>query len=160
MATAVDPDVSASRHLAQERHRQRALRTITGPGWRQRLAPLAEHMGNRRLIRARSARGGALAVLDLDTLQQALLRLLGLAPTQGYLVVRLALENAPADIVAAETGLDPVQQVATAKAALAALALEYESVAFASVVAEPSPLGAARKGLRSCRDTRTATVDP
>ena len=148
MVTAVYPDVSASRHLAQERHRQRALRTITGPGWRQRLAPLAEHMGNRRLVRARSDRGGALAVLDLDTLQQALVRLLGLAPTQGYLVVRLALENAPAHIVAAETGIDPVQQVATAKAALAALALEYESVAFAGVVAEPGPLGAARKGRR------------
>src|SRR5438105_15016242 len=108
MATAAYPDVSASRHLAQERRRQRALRTINGPGWRQRLAPLTQHMGNHRLVRARSDRGGALAVLDLDTLQQALVRLLGLAPTQGYLVVRLALENAPADIVAAETGIDPV----------------------------------------------------
>jgi hypothetical protein len=154
MVTAAYPDVCAPRQLAQERHRQRALRTINGPGWRQRLAPLAEHMGNRRLVRARSDRGGALAVLDLDTLQQALVRLLGIAPTQGYLVVRLALENAPADIVAAETGVDPVQQVATAKAALAALALEYESVAFAGAVDEPGLGPATRAALRKERRVR------
>ena len=47
---------------------------------------------------------------------------------QGYLVLRVAVENAPVDVVAAETGLDPVQQVVAARAALAALALEYESV--------------------------------
>jgi hypothetical protein len=150
MATATYPAVSACRHLAQERHRQRALRTINGPGWRQRLAPLAEHMGNRRLVRARSDRGGALAVLNLDMLQQALVRLLGLAPAQGYLVVRLALENAPADVVAAETGIDPVQQVAAARAALAALALEYESVAFAGAV-EERDLGSAMRTERRPR---------
>jgi hypothetical protein len=127
------------------------LRTINEPGWRQRLAPLAEHMGNRRLVRSRSDRGGALAVLDLDTLQQALVRLVGLAPTQGYLVLRLALENAPADIVAAETGIDPVQQVVTAKAALAALALEYESVAFAGAVEEPGLAVTMREALRKAR---------
>jgi hypothetical protein len=43
------------------------------------------------------------------------------------------------DVVAAETGLDPRAQVAAARAALAALALEYESVAFAGVVEGLSP---------------------
>jgi hypothetical protein len=47
------------------------------------------------------------------------------------------VENAPADVVAAETGIDPVQQVAAVRAALAALALDYESVAFAGGVQEP-----------------------
>ena len=61
---------------------------------------------------------------------------------QGYLVLRVAVENAPVDVVAAETGLDPVQQVVAARAALAALALEYESVAFAGAV-EEAGLGAA-----------------
>jgi hypothetical protein len=110
---------------------QRALRTISGRAWRQRLAPLAEHLGNRRLVRARSDRGAVLALLDLDTLQQALARLLRHDPLQGYLVIRLAVENAPADVVASETGIDPAQLVAAVRAALAALALEYESLAFA-----------------------------
>ena len=74
-------------------------------------------MGNRRMIRARSDCGAALVLLDLDTLQQALAHLLRHDPSQGYLVVRLAVENAPVQVVAAETGLDPVQQVAAARAA-------------------------------------------
>ena len=41
MATVyADPD-----HLGQERRVQRTLRTINGHGWRQRPAPLAEHIG-------------------------------------------------------------------------------------------------------------------
>jgi hypothetical protein len=77
MATVyAEPAVSLSEHLAQERRMQRAWRTINGNGWRQRLAPLAEHMGNRPLVRAWSDCGAALALLDLDTLQQALMRLL------------------------------------------------------------------------------------
>jgi hypothetical protein len=95
-----------------------------------------------------SDRGAALALLDLDTLQQALARLLGHAPAQGYLVLRVAVENAPADVVAAETGLDPVQQVVAARAALATLALEYESVAFAGAVEEPGLGAAMREALR------------
>ena len=106
------------------------------------LAPLAEHMGNRRLVRARSDRGAALALLDLDTLQQALARLLRHDLLQGYMVVALAVENAPADVVASETGIDPAQLVAAARAALGALALEYEAVAFAGDVEEPGLAGA------------------
>jgi hypothetical protein len=135
-ATAASPEA-----LATERRMQRTMRIVNGNGWRQRLAPLAEHMGNRRMIRARSDCGAALALLDLGTLQVALLRLLQHKPSQGYLVVRLAVDNAPAAVVVAETGIAPAQQVAAARAALAALALEYESVAFAAIVAESSPQG-------------------
>jgi hypothetical protein len=53
-------------------------------------------------------------------------------------------EGGPALPITGNAGgstLFPVQQVTAARAALAALALEYESVAFASTVEEPS-LGA------------------
>jgi hypothetical protein len=63
MATVyADPDVFSSDRLAAERRMQRALRAINGRGWRHRLAPLAEHMGNRQLLRARSDLGAALAL--------------------------------------------------------------------------------------------------
>jgi hypothetical protein len=63
MATVhADPDVFSSDRFAAERRMQRALRTIGGRVWRQRLAPLAEHLGNRRLARARNDRGAALAL--------------------------------------------------------------------------------------------------
>jgi hypothetical protein len=132
----------SSDYLVHERHLQCALRTINGNGWRQRLAPLAEYMGNRRMIRARSECGAALALLDLDTLQEALARLLRHNPRQAHLIIALAVENAPAEVVASQTGLDPSQQVAAVRAALSALALEYESVAFTRAVEEPG-LGAA-----------------
>jgi hypothetical protein len=106
MTTAATTAASAEA-LAVERRMERAMRTLTGDGWRSRLAPLAEHMGNRRMVRARSDCGGALALLSLDLLQAALMRLLQHKPGEGYLVVRLAVENAPAEAVAAETGIAP-----------------------------------------------------
>src|SRR5437762_3281574 len=136
MTTAAPPHVSSFDHLAQEQHLQRALRPIDGHGWRQRLAPLAQHMGNRWLVRARSDRGAALAPLDLDRLREALMRLQRHDPVQAYLFVALAVENAPADIVAADVGLDRAHQVPTLGKAVAALALAYESVTFTSAVEE------------------------
>jgi hypothetical protein len=59
------PEVSCPERFVRERRTQRAWRTINGDGWRQRLAPLAEFMGNRRLIRARSDCGAALALLTV-----------------------------------------------------------------------------------------------
>ena len=82
MTTVASPHVSSLDHLAQEQHMQRALRPIDGHGWRERLAPLAQHMGNRRLVRARSDRGTALALLDLDTLHEALMHLQRHDPSQ------------------------------------------------------------------------------
>jgi hypothetical protein len=132
MATVcADPRSLSSDHLAQERRMQRLVRTINGNGWRQRLAPLAEHMGNRRLVRARSDRGAALALLDLDTLQAALMRLLGHDPIQASLIIALAVENAPAAVVAAELSMAHAQLTGELHKAVAALARHYEHIAFA-----------------------------
>lgn len=139
MTTVASPHVSSLDHLAQEQHMQRALRPIDGHGWRERLAPLAQHMGNRRLVRARSDRGTALALLDLDRLREALMRLQRHDPIQAYLVVALAVENAPAEVVAADVGLDRAHLVGALGKAVRALALEYESVTFATAMQEPSP---------------------
>ena len=162
MATAcADPDACSPEHLAAERRMRRVMRTITGHRWRQRLAPLAEFMGNRRMVRARSDCGAALALLALDTLQQALARLLGHAPVQGYLVVRLAVENAPAADVAAEPGLDPAHAtedphqgrlVGVVRLGRAAprrpISPRSESVAFAGAVEEPSLAAVLRRAHR------------
>ena len=81
--TPADPShLSTFDHLAQEWGMQRALRILNGHGWRERLAPLAQHMDNRRLVRARSDRGTALALLDLDTLHEALMHLQRHDPSQ------------------------------------------------------------------------------
>jgi hypothetical protein len=72
-------------------------------------------------------------------------------PIQSYLVIALAVENAEADIVAAETGIAPVQQIVAARAALATLALEYESVAFAGHVEEHDLIAAVRAAMRKER---------
>ena len=40
-----EPGVTAPKRLAAERRARRAWRTINGNGWRERLAPLAEHIG-------------------------------------------------------------------------------------------------------------------
>jgi hypothetical protein len=92
MTTAATTETSPE-VLAIEHRMERAMRILTGDGWRSRLAPLAEHMGNRRLVRARSDCGAALALLSLDLLQVALMRLLQTRPGEGYLVVRLAMRK-------------------------------------------------------------------
>ena len=135
---------------------QRALRAIDGHGWRQRLAPLAEHMGNRRLVRARSDRGAALDLLDLDRLPEALMRVQRHDPVQAYLlVVALAVENAPADVVAADVGLDRAHLVGALGKAVAALALACESVTFTSAVEEPTLGSAMRAAMRKERSRST-----
>ena len=134
---------------------QRALRAIDGHGWRQRLAPLAEHMGNRRLVRARSDRGAALALLDLDRLREALVRLQRHDPVQAYLVVALAVENAPVDVMAADVGIDRAHLGGALGKAVAAPALAYESVTFTSAVEEPNLGSAMRSAVRKERSRPT-----
>jgi hypothetical protein len=156
MTTAVPPHVSSFDHLAQEQRVQRALRPIDGHGWRQRLALLAEHVGNRRLVHAWSDRGAALALLDLDRLREALMRLQPHDPVQAYLVVALAVENAPADVVAADVGLDRAHLAPALGKAVAALALACESVPSTSAVEEPN-LGSAMRAAR--RKERSRPTD-
>jgi hypothetical protein len=138
MTPAAPSHVPSFYPLAQEQRMQRALRTIHGHGWREHLAPLAQHMGNRRLVRARSDRGIALALLDLNTLHEALLRLQRHDPNQAYLIIALTVENAPADVVAADVGIDPAHLIGALGEAVRALARAYESVACAGVVDEPN----------------------
>ena len=144
--TPADPShVSSFDHLAQEQRMRRALRILNGHGWRERLAPLAQHMGNRRLVRARSDRGTALALLDLDTLHEALMRLQRHDPSQAYLIIALVVENAPADVVAADVGIDPAHLIRALGEAVRALARAYESVTCAGAVDEPNLESALRK---------------
>jgi hypothetical protein len=88
MPPAAPSHVSSFDRLAQEQRMRHAWRILNGHGWRERLAPLAQHMGNRRLVRARSDRGTALALLDLDTLHEALMCLQRHDPSQAYLTSR------------------------------------------------------------------------
>ena len=147
MTTAAPSDVSSFDPLAQEQRMQRAWRILNGHGWRERLAPLAQHMGNRRLVRARSDRGTALALLDLDRLHEALLRLQRHEPSQAYLIIALAVENASADVVAADVGIDPTHLLRALGEAVRALARAYESVTCAGAVDEPT-LGSALRNAR------------
>jgi hypothetical protein len=144
MTPAAPSHVSSFDPLAQEQRMQRAWRTINGHGWRERLAPLAQHMGNRRLVRAHSDRGTALALLDLDTLHEALMRLQRHDPSQAYLIIALTVENAPADVVAADVGIDPAHLIRALGEAVRALARAYESVTCAGAVDKPNPESALR----------------
>jgi hypothetical protein len=153
-STATGPAVPRSDTLAEEQRRQGVLRALGGRAWQQRLAPLAQHMAGRRLIRARSDRGAALAfsALNLDVLREALLRLLQHSPEQAHLLVAVALsdsdEDTPTDVrgVAAELGIAHVEVLGELHKALAALARHYEDLAFAASVAgegeEPGLAGA------------------
>ena len=68
-------------------------------------------------------------------------------PSQAYLIIALAVENAPADVVAADVGIDPAQLVAALGKAVRALARAYESLTCARAVDEPT-LGLALRNAR------------
>jgi hypothetical protein len=73
MATVAYSDVSATRRLAHERRLQQYA--MHARGWQQHVAPLAQHMTEKRLVRTRDA-GACLLHLDLDVLRETLSRLL------------------------------------------------------------------------------------
>jgi len=60
MATDAYSDISLSEPRTDERRMEHALRAITSHGWGQRLQPLAVHMVDRHLVRARGDACGAL----------------------------------------------------------------------------------------------------
>jgi hypothetical protein len=68
---------------------------------------------------------------------------------KGYLVVRLAVENAPAE--AAELGIAHAQVTAELHRAVAALVQHYEHIAFAAHVEEPGLAGTVRGKLATSR---------
>ena len=55
---------------------QQCLRALRAPGWEQRLQPLATHMVEKYLVRARGDAAAPLRHLDLQVLREALSRLL------------------------------------------------------------------------------------
>ena len=52
------------------------MRFLQARGWEQRLHPLATHMAEKHLVRARGYAGAPLRHLDLEVLREALSRLL------------------------------------------------------------------------------------
>ena len=67
------------------------------------------------------------------------------------------MENAPADVVASERGIDRAHLVEARGKAVGALALEYESVAFASAVEEPNLGSSMRAAMRKEHRPRILT---
>src|SRR4051794_34713856 len=98
-----DPDIRASGSLAPRRLEE-CLRTLEACG-RARLAPLAQHMAQKRLVRARGDVGAALRHLDVGVLREALGRMLCHAWADGYLIYQVVVEGVEPDQVAAERGI-------------------------------------------------------
>src|SRR2546421_3816366 len=98
---------SAPDYLAHERRPQGCLRTLSKRGWEQRLAPLAQHMAERRLGCARGYAGAPLRRLDLEGLREALSNLLreGDSYDDALLIMELVIEGAEPARVAAERGV-------------------------------------------------------
>jgi hypothetical protein len=127
-----DPDIPASGPLGDGRRLDECLRALEACG-RERLAPLAQHMAQKRLVRARGDVGAPLRHLDIHTLREALRRMLRQDDDAGYLIVRLVVEGAEPDQVAAEQGVSRAVLVERLRHAVDELAIEYEDVAYASV---------------------------
>jgi hypothetical protein len=123
-----DPDIPASGPLAQSRSLDDCLRALKTCGW-ERLAPLAQHMANKRLVRARGDIGAPLRRLDVHTLRGALSRMLCQEWEDGYLIYQLVVESAEPAQVAAERGVSRATLVEQLRDAVGALAIRYERLA-------------------------------
>ena len=127
------PDVPPSERLAHERRLRQRLHALEAVGW-DRLAPLAQHMIERRLVRAPGDAGAPVRHLGTEVLRAALCRLLSQDDDDGELIFRLVVEGAdPADI-AAERGVSRPVLVEQLRDAMGELAVQYEHVAYAGVV--------------------------
>jgi hypothetical protein len=129
------PDVPLSERLAHERRLRQRLHALEAVGW-DRLAPLAQHMIDKRLVRARGDAGAPVRHLGLEVLRAALCRLLSQddGAGDGDLIFRLVVEGAdPADI-AAERGISRPVLVEQLRDAMGDLAVQYEHAAYAGVV--------------------------
>jgi hypothetical protein len=94
MATVhADSHVASSEYLAHQRRLEQCLRALQTRGWEQRLQPLATHMIEKRLVRARGDAGAPLRHLEPDVLRTALSRLLSQDDDDGYLVYQLVVEG-------------------------------------------------------------------
>ena len=123
-----DPDIPASGPLAHSWSLDDCLRALEACG-RERLAPLAQHMAQRRLVRARGDVGASLRRLDVHTLREALSRMLCHEWEDGYLIYQLVVEGAEPAQVAAERGVSRATLVEQLRDAVGALAIRYERLA-------------------------------
>ena len=123
-----DPDVPASGPLAHSRSLDECLRALEACG-RQRLAPLAQHMAEKRLVRARGDSGASLRRLDVHTLREALSRMLRHGWEDGYLIYQLVVEGMEPVQVAAERGVSRATLVEQLRDAVGSLACRYEHLA-------------------------------
>ena len=123
-----DPDIPASGPLADGRSLDECLRALEDCG-RKRLAPLAQHMAEKRLVRARGDVGASLRRLDVHTLREALGRMLCHEWEDGYLIYQLVVEGAEPAQVAAERGVSRATLVEQLREAVDELAMEYEDTA-------------------------------
>ena len=125
-----DWGVSSSARLTGERLLGAYLRVLSARGWQERFAPLAQHMAERRLVRAPSDAGAALRRLDAEVLREALSRMLREQWDDGSLIYDLVLEGMEPAHVAAERGTSRPAPTEQLRDAIARLALEYEHVAY------------------------------
>ena len=135
MATiAVDAGIAipASAPLARRRRREACRRALEACGW-ERLAPLAQHMAGRRLVRAQGDAGAPLRRLDLAVLREALSQMLSQDDDAGYLVYHLVVEGAEPALVAAERGVSRLMLTEMLRDAVEQLGMQYEDVAYSSV---------------------------
>jgi hypothetical protein len=117
---------------AHERRLRQCRRALQVCGW-ERLAPLAQHMAEKRLVRGRGDPGAPLRHLDVHTLRAALSRMLSQDDDDGYLIYQLVVEGAEPTQVAAERGVSCAVLVELLRDAVEELAITYEDVAYASL---------------------------
>ena len=132
-----DPEsaIPARTPVAGRRRLEGRRRALRARGWEQRLAPLAQHMAQKCLVRARGHAGAPLRHLDLQVLRTALSHMLSQDDDAGYgvLVYQLVVEGAEPAVVAAERGVSRLMLTEQLRDAIDQLALEYEEVAYAFV---------------------------
>jgi hypothetical protein len=134
MTTAATPPIPSFDHFTHERRRSACLRTLHARGWERRLAPLAQHMAQQHLVRGRGHVGAPLRHLDLELLRVALSGLLRDEWEDGFLIYQLVVEGIDPSLMAAQRGVSRLMLTEQLRDAIDQLAMEYEDVAYASVI--------------------------
>lgn len=133
--------------LDRRQRLQECVAALNRPGWQQRLAPLAQHITGRRLVRARSDAGAALRHLDLHMLREALSTLLRHDWEVGSVIYDLVVKGTEASVAAVERGVSLAVLTEQLRHAVQRVASAYEARAYAGEVSEPGLAGAVRARL-------------
>jgi hypothetical protein len=94
---------------------------------------LARHMAEQGLVRARGYDGAFARHLDLDVLREALSQMLREQWEEGYLIVRLLIEQREPELVARELEVSHAELLDMSRDALEDLGTYYEDVAFGAL---------------------------